>query len=75
MPIIDLSESVKWQVPSFKSQVSGLEIYAILGEKVYFEKIFNPKFFIFNLDLPSGEYIVLISTEGKTYRQKLLIVK
>ena len=63
------------EIKNEKIKIKNVEVYNAYGEEVYSEKILNPKSILLNLDLPNGEYILLISTEGKTYRQKLLIVK
>ncbi len=53
----------------------NLSIYNILGEKVYSEKILNPKSLILNPDLPQGMYFVDISTASEKTVQKINVIK
>ncbi|MBI4932047.1 MAG: T9SS type A sorting domain-containing protein [Bacteroidetes bacterium] len=72
----------KFEVRSEKSEVRSIEIYNVLGENVYSEKILNPKSLNLNLDMPSGIYFLRVSvpsgqlkTEQGTAIKKLVIQK
>ncbi|MBI4932048.1 MAG: T9SS type A sorting domain-containing protein [Bacteroidetes bacterium] len=56
-------------------KMQGIEIYNVMGENVYSEKILNPKSLILNLDMPSGVYFLHLKTERGTATQKLIINK
>ncbi len=50
-----------------------LEIYNVVGEKVYEQKILNPQSLILNLNLESGIYFLKEKSETKVARTKLII--
>ena len=52
-----------------------LEIYNVMGEKMYSEKILNPQSLILNLDVPNGIYFLSIKTENGIANKKLIINK
>ncbi|MEK6617013.1 MAG: T9SS type A sorting domain-containing protein [Bacteroidota bacterium] len=54
---------------------SQIEIYNVLGEKVYSEKILNLKSLIINLDVPDGVYFLQLKSENGTETKKLIIQK
>lgn len=67
--------SGEFTVCGLQSMVKSLNIYDVFG-KLVFQTTVNRKQGTVNLsEARSGEYILLISTEEETCRQKLLIVK
>jgi len=72
----------KIQVISNQYSVLGIEIYNVMGEKVY-STIINPvgnisnglnsQSSIINLDVPDGIYFIVLQTENKTAVQKLIL--
>ena len=52
-----------------------IEIYNVLGEKVYFEKIINQISLILNLDVPAGIYFIHLQTEQGSINKKIIINK
>ncbi|MBI3502593.1 MAG: T9SS type A sorting domain-containing protein [Bacteroidetes bacterium] len=52
---------------------SELEIYNVLGGKVYSEKIINQKSLIINLDVPNGIYFLKVNEEAKSIVKKIII--
>lgn len=67
--------SGEFNVQSLKFNIQHIEAINVSGKFVA-SKTMNFKLGTLNLSfLSTGEYILLISTEGRTYRQKLLIVK
>ncbi|TAL58368.1 MAG: T9SS type A sorting domain-containing protein, partial [Bacteroidetes bacterium] len=65
----------EFQVSDIKYQVSSIEIYNVFGEKVYSEKILNPKSLILNLDLPGGIYFLQMKTWEGNINKKIIIQK
>ena len=65
----------KSQVSSSKYQISRIEVYNVMGEKVYFENMVNSKSKILNLDLPAGIYQLKIKNAEKEIIKKIQIVK
>lgn len=63
----------RFQVSSFKFKVQSMEVYNIMGEKVFQSSIVNHQLSIDISSQPSGVYFVKIKTEDKEFVRKIII--
>jgi len=63
----------KFNIEIEKTDDGVIEIYNVMGENVYSEKILNRKSLLLNLDVPNGIYFVKIYDGEKIYSEKIVI--
>ncbi len=63
----------KFEVRSETSEVKGLEVYNVYGEKLYAEQLFYPKSIILNLNLSDGIYFLRIISDKGIAVKKIVI--
>ena len=59
-------------ISGLSSAVYGLDIYNVIGEKVYSSQILNPKSQILNLDVPCGIYFIKLQTGSGNIIKKIV---
>jgi len=65
----------KFQVSSFKFQVERMEVYNVLGEKVYSSPINHEQSRVLGINLssqPSGVYVLNVKNENRSFSVKLV---
>ncbi|TAL61912.1 MAG: T9SS type A sorting domain-containing protein, partial [Bacteroidetes bacterium] len=62
------------QVTDYRLQITDLEIYNVMGEKVY-SSIINSQSTIINLDQPNGIYFLKLKTGDAIFNEKIIIQK